>query len=98
MYAIVDFYRDESMGFTKVDADVVTRCGKRKLLQTTSGWKFLISCKYVSKHFIQLKDMKELFPVEVVDFLKAQGIADRAYVFLVVALHSAKIGRNLVFC
>ncbi len=62
MDSIVYWKKDE-LSVDKSDKYVVTRRGKRKLRQTTQGWKLLVKCKDGSKTWVPLKDMKKSQPV-----------------------------------
>ena len=41
------------------------------------GWKLLVKWSDGSETWVLLKDMKESHPLEVADFAKARGIADK---------------------
>ena len=74
---IVDFRKDE----TAVDKDakfLVTRTGRRRLKQTTTGWQLQIAWKDGIETWVPLNDLKESNPVDVADFAIAKGIADEA--------------------
>jgi hypothetical protein len=53
---------------------VITKRGRKRLRQTTAGWKLLVLWKGGSKQWIPLKDLKESNPVEVAEFAKSRGI------------------------
>ena len=72
---IVDYRKDET-AVDKADRFLVTKRGRRKLRQTTVGWKLLVAWKDGSETWIPLKDLKESNPVEVAEFARARGIED----------------------
>jgi len=42
----------------------------------TKGWEFLIQWKDGTESWCTLKELKELFPIEVAEYEKARGIID----------------------
>ena len=72
---ILDVHCDKR-AVSKENAFVVTKRGKRKLRETTIGWKFEVLWKDGTKQWIPLKHLKESNPVEVAEFAVARGIAD----------------------
>ena len=72
---IIDYKKDDT-AVDKADRFLVTKRGKRKLGQTTVGWKLLVTWKDGSETWIPLKDLKESNPVEVSEFARARGIDD----------------------
>ena len=72
---IIDYKKDDT-AVDKADRFLVTKRGKRKLRQTTVGWKLLVAWKDGSETWIPLKDLKESNPVEVAEFARARGIDD----------------------
>ncbi len=73
--SIIDHKKDGS-AVTKQDAFIVTKRGRRKLRQTTIGWKFQVLWKDGTKDWIPLKVMKESNPVDVAEYATARGFAD----------------------
>ena len=74
---ILDSIVDYSKDGTAVTADnqyVTTRSGRRRLRQTTTGWKFLVLYKDGSEQWVPLKILKETNPIEVAEFAKAREI------------------------
>ena len=70
---IIDYKKDDT-AVTKADRFLVTKRGRRRLRQTTTGWKLLVVWKDGTETWIPLKDLKESNPVEVAEFAKAKGI------------------------
>lgn len=73
--AIVD-YGTDGTAVTKEDAYVTTRRGRRRLRQTTIGWKLLVKWKDGTEQWISLRELKESYPVQVAEFAVARGIQD----------------------
>ena len=72
---------DEIMEHRKLDtalngdeAYIVTPRGQRKLKKTTQGWQLRILWKDGSTSWVNLRDMKDSFPVEVAEYSVAAGI------------------------
>jgi hypothetical protein len=72
---IIDFRRDEN-AIDKADAFVIMRNGVRWRRQTTQGWQLLCQWKDGSTNWVALKDMKNSYPVQVAEYVKANGIDD----------------------
>ena len=75
LQGILDVKRERN-AVSKKDGFVVTRQGRRKLRQTTIGWKFQVKWDNGTTQWIPLKLLKESNPVEVADFVKARGLID----------------------
>ena len=73
---IVDSNKDEAFAFSKSDKFVITRRGLRRLRKSTVGWKMLVQWKDGSEMWVPLKDMKDSYPVETVEFVRARNIDD----------------------
>ena len=74
--AIVDYQKTDA-AVLKDDAFIVTKRGQQKLRQTTIGWQFEVAWKDGTSQWVPLKVLKESNPVEVAEFIKARGIADK---------------------
>ena len=61
---IVD-YKKSDKAVSKEDRYIVTRRGRRKLRQTTVGWKLLVAWKDGTETWMPLKDLKASNPVGV---------------------------------
>ena len=62
-------------------ADVhITVNGRRHARKTTKGWKLCVTWKYGTSTWERLAKLKELNPIEVAEYTKAQGI-DRLLAF-----------------
>ena len=72
---IVDFKKDDK-ALSKDDMYVITKSGRRRMRETTTGRDFLIRYKDDSEQWIPLKLLKESNPLEVAEFVTANGIAD----------------------
>ena len=53
---------------------ITTKSNKKRLRQTTIGWKLLVSWKDGSETWVPLKIIKETNPVDVAEFARAKGI------------------------
>jgi hypothetical protein len=58
------------------DKYLMTRSGQRRLSKTTQGWRFLVSWKDGTESWVKLAELKNSYPIELVEFAKALGIAD----------------------
>ena len=73
--AITDHRRLDN-AVSKPDQYITTKCGQRKLRQTTIGWDMCVQWKTGEEQWVPLKDLKESNPVEVADYAKANGLVD----------------------
>ena len=69
-------HRTNGRAVKKKDGFIVTKRGRRKLRQTTSGWAFHIQWRDGTKQWVPLKVLKESNPVEIAEYCKARDIAD----------------------
>ena len=76
MEGIVDFEKDDTTSVSKNDMRVVTNQGQRRLRKSAVGWKLLVGWRDGSETWMPLKDLKELHPIEVAKFAKAQCMDD----------------------
>ena len=74
---IIDHKKDTAMTVSKDDMYITTCHGNKRKRITTCGWKFLVQWKDGGESWIHLKDLKEFHPVELADYAKARGIADK---------------------
>ena len=72
---IIDYHRDDT-AIDKVDAFVVMSNGMKHQKLTTNGWQLLVQWKDSSTNWVSLKDMKDSYPVQVVDYAVANQIND----------------------
>ena len=75
--AILDHARDSTAVDCK-DKYVTTRSGRRRLRQTTQGWKFKVLWKDGTEQWVPLKLLKESHPIEVAEYSVARGIDHEA--------------------
>jgi len=59
------------MAIEKADAFVTMRNGVKRRRQTTQGWQLLCQWKDGSTNWVALKDMKNSYPVQVAEYVKA---------------------------
>ena len=76
MEGIIDYWKDEATAITKYDMSIVTKCGQKKIQNTTVVWQLLVQWRDQSESWIHLKDLKKSHPIEAADFAKARGITD----------------------
>jgi hypothetical protein len=69
-------YRKDKTAITKDDAFITMRNGVKHRQQTSQGWQLLCQWKDGSTNWIALKDMRNLYPMQVVDYAIANNIAD----------------------
>jgi len=73
--AVVD-HRKQGNAVPRGKAYVTTRTGQKKLRQSTAGWDFLVEFHSGRRQWMQLKDLKEVNPVEVADYVAARGLIE----------------------
>ena len=73
--SIIDHRKDDT-AVDKEDQYLVTKRGRKKLRQTTTRWHFVVQWKTGEQQWVPLKDLKESNPVEVADYVKANGLID----------------------
>lgn len=73
--AIIDHKVNVTTATSKSAMYVITHRGKKKLRETTHGWKLLVKWKDVSELWIHLFFLKESHPVKLVEYIKARGIS-----------------------
>ena len=72
------YYREEAAtAVTKDDMYIVTKGGQKNIQKTILGWQLLVKWQDQSESWIHLKYLKESNPIEVAEFAKEQGIADK---------------------
>ena len=70
---IIDYKRDAT-ALNKADMLITTKSGRRRIRQSTNGWKFLLQYKDGSEQWVPLKLLKESNPLEVAEFVTAKGL------------------------
>ena len=70
---IADYAKD-SKAVPMSDKYVTTKSGKTRKRITTEGWKFLVVFKDGDEKWVPLKLLKETNPIEVAEYVTAQGI------------------------
>ena len=66
----------DSLAVEKKDNWIVTKRGRQSMPKTTVGWKFSVKWKDGTVTWKPLKDLKESNPIEISDYVTAQGIQD----------------------
>ena len=64
---IID-HRHTALVLKQADSFIVTSSGNRRRQDTNKGWDMLIQWKYDSTTWVPLKDMKETYPVQVIEY------------------------------
>ena len=64
---IID-HRTNGSEITQQDAFVTTRTGTKRRRETTKGWEILVEWKDGSTTWVQLKDLKEAYPVQLAEY------------------------------
>jgi hypothetical protein len=64
------------MAIEKVDVFVTMKNGVKRWHQTTQGWQLLCQWKDRSTNWVVFKDMKNSYPVQVAEYVKANQIDD----------------------
>ena len=64
---IID-YRVKGQEVKQQDAFIITRSGTKRRCETTIGWQLLVQWKDGSTNWVALKDLKELYPVQVAGY------------------------------
>lgn len=72
---IIDFQKDGTV-VDKADAFVVMKNGVKRRCQMMQGWQLLCQWKDGSTKWVALKDMKNSYPVQVAEYVKANCIDD----------------------
>ena len=70
---IID-YRVNGREVKQQDAFIITRSGTKRRQETTIGWHLLVQWKDGSTNWVALKDLKELYPVQVAEYSVAAKI------------------------
>lgn len=73
--AVVD-HRRQGNAVSKGNRYVTMRNGQKKLRQSTAGWDFKVKFTSGREQWMQLKDLKEINPVEVAEYVAARGLID----------------------
>lgn len=70
-------YRFDDTAVLKKDMQAIDKDGRKRLRQTTRGWKLLVKFQDGSTEWFDLKDLKEAYPVELAEYAKAERINDQ---------------------
>lgn len=73
--AVLD-HRRQGNAVSKGKMYVTMRDGRKKLRQSTAGWDFKVRFTNGREQWMQLKDLKELCPIEVAEYVAARGLID----------------------
>lgn len=73
--AVID-HRRQGNAVSKGKMYVTMRDGRKKLRQSTAGWDFKVRFSNGREQWMQLKDLKEINPVEVAEYVAARGLSD----------------------
>ena len=71
-------YRKDSTALNVADGSYRTRAGNPIPKRTTKGWKLLIEWVDGSMDWVRLAEIKDAYPVQVVEYALANGIAHEA--------------------
>ena len=71
---IID-YRVNGREVKQQDAFITMRSGTKRRHETTIGWQLLVQWKDGSTNWVALKDLKELYPVQVAEYSVAAKIS-----------------------
>jgi hypothetical protein len=77
-YQMVDYimdHRKDGRAIEKADGYAISKSGKRRPKHTTKGWQLLVMWKDGTESWVNLKELKESFPVELAEYAEATGIA-----------------------
>ena len=72
---IID-HRTNGSEITQQDAFVTTQTGTKRRRETTKGWEILVEWKDGSTTWIQLKDLKESYPVQIAEYAVQTKISE----------------------
>ena len=72
---IVD-HRTDGSDITQQDAFVTTQTGTKRRRETTKGWQILVEWKDGSTSWVQLKDLKESYPVQLAEYAVQAKISE----------------------
>ena len=78
-YALLDEvtdHRKDQSAISSADGWVTTRANRRVRKKTTKGWKLLVTWKGGSTDWVDLKIMKEAYPLEVAEYAKANRLEE----------------------
>ena len=73
--AVID-HRRQGNAVPKGKMYVTMRDGRKKLRQSTAGWDFKVRFTNGREQWMQLKDLKEINPVEVAEYVAARNLID----------------------
>jgi hypothetical protein len=76
MSEIVD-HKSDARAMKVADGTFVDRQGRQRPRVIRQGWRFLVEWKDGTTTWVPLKDIKELFPIEVAEYAVANKIADK---------------------
>ena len=71
---IIDYRRDDNIALKQSEAFTYTRNNTTRRKPTTIGWDLLVQWKDGSTNWIELKDMKHSYPVQVAEYAIANKI------------------------
>ena len=74
---IIDHKKDAATAVSKDDMYITTRRGNKQKRITTCGWKLLVQWKDGNESWVHFKNLKESHPMELAEYAKARGIADK---------------------
>ncbi len=69
-------HRRESSAIDLADGWITTRANQKVRNKTTRGWKLLVKWKGGSTDWIDLKDLKQAFPIELAEYAKANRLEE----------------------
>ena len=60
----------------KNEGNFITRSGMKRKKRTTQGWEICVQWKYGSTNWIELKDLKDSYPVDLSNYVVTNKIQD----------------------
>mmetsp|Transcript_4573 Transcript_4573/g.7098 ORF Transcript_4573/g.7098 Transcript_4573/m.7098 type:complete len:164 (-) Transcript_4573:1972-2463(-) len=91
--SIVDFRRTSAV--TQEDAFVVSSNGNRRQRETTKGWEILIQWKDGSTTWNKLKNVEDLYPVQLAEFAVQTNVSEEpAFAWWVLYILKQSTGRK----
>ena len=88
---IVDHERDDDEALTESNCWEVKKNGDKVMKRTTKGWKFRVRWKDGSHNWLPLKDLKESFPLQAIEYATGhQLLKEPAFAWWVPQFQSTK--------
>ena len=72
---IID-HRKKEDAVSKSEGTIITSSGTRRKRQTTRGWEFLVHWLDGSYNWVKMKDLKDSYPVELMEYAESKKIIE----------------------